>query len=99
MNAALADIMNIYKNGKSDETFLMGTVRVNEAVPANDAEFHVFLLKLHEIVYAQYRDLFVDSYRWAFSTCRQEGSTDEYLCMIRDDDLYEVANIVSDNSD
>lgn len=80
-NRAIEEMKKIYNERKEDETFLIGTIDVTNMYNNNYAKF------MNNV-----KNSFETKKEWAFSTAINENNK-EYICMIREDDSYEMKAI------
>lgn len=81
--AAIEEMKKIYNERKKDETFLIGKSDVTKFYKGED-RYKILMKTFEENIGA--------GNEWAFSTAIAENS-EQYLCMIREDDDYEMEAI------
>jgi len=83
INELINDIDRVYYNRDDNETFLVGTIPIPNLWTVND---------VYDLVFSEIKEIYPDiEDRWTISIV---DSDKPYICLIRDDDPDELANIV-----
>lgn len=81
--AAIEEMKKIYNERKKEETFLIGTIDITKFYKGNEK---------YQVLIKRFKETIETGNEWAFSTATDENNK-QYLCMIREDDEYELQAI------